>query len=183
MCIGIKWNIKIKSKIILIPYRPPACFNDEVMLGYLLQPQGFHHGSLVSQLQSSRFWKLEKKINKKCPAIIAAKWTRIVTLWANTTQIWTLGIKNDTKSGLLSTIWGWTRIWTLCCRGEYSVRVPAGPCRLSFFKICPFSAEFYITYMYSIYIYLAKIILLRVNLLFMAEFFNSHQKLCQGTND
>ena len=68
-------------------------------------------------------------------------------------------------------------------RGEYSVRVTAGPCRLSFFKIWPFSAEFHITYMYSIYRYLAKIMLLRENLLFMAEFFNSHQKLCQGTND
>ena len=67
-------------------------------------------------------------------------------------------------------------------RGEYSVRVPSGPSRLSFFKIWPFSAEFHITYMYDIFIYLAKIMLLRENL-FMAEFFNSHQKLCQGTND
>ena len=67
-------------------------------------------------------------------------------------------------------------------RGEYSVRVPGGPSRLSFFKIWPFSAEFHITYMYDIFIYLAKIMLLRENL-FMAEFFNSHQKLCQGTND
>ena len=68
------------------------------------------------------------------------------------------------------------------CRGEYSVWVPGGPSRLSFFKIWPFSAEFHITYMYDIFIYLAKIMLLRENL-FMAEFFNSHQKLCQGTND
>ena len=68
-------------------------------------------------------------------------------------------------------------------RGEYSARVPGGPCRLSFFKIWPFSAEFHITYMYSIYMYLAKIMLLRENLLFMAEFFNFHQKLFQGTND
>ena len=45
-------------------------------------------------------------------------------------------------------------------RGEYSVLVPAGPYRLSFFKM-----------------------LLRENLPFMAEFFNSQQKLCQGTND
>ena len=72
--------------------------------------------------------------------------------------------------------------YLIFCRGEYSVRVPAGPCRLSFFKIWPFSAEFHITYMYDIYIYLAKIMLLRENL-FLAEFFNSHQKLCQGTND
>ena len=36
---------------------------------------------------------------------------------------------------------------------------------------------------FEIYIYLAKIILLRQNLLFMAEFFNFHQKLFQGTND
>ena len=67
---------------------------------------------------------------------------------------------------------------TIFGRGEYSVRVPAGPCRLSFFKIWLFLAEFHITYMY-----LAKIMLLRENLLFMAEFFNSQQKLCQGTND
>ena len=75
--------------------------------------------------------------------------------------------------------------WTsdlVSSRGEYSVRVPSGPSRLSFFKIWPFSAEFHITYMYDIFIYLAKIMLLRENL-FMAEFFNSHQKLCQGTND
>ena len=57
------------------------------------------------------------------------------------------------------------------------------PCRLSFFKIWPFSAEFHITHMYSIYKYLAKMMLLRENLPFMAEFFNPHQKLCQGTND
>ena len=40
-----------------------------------------------------------------------------------------------------------------------------------------------ITYIYFIYIYLSKIMLLRENLPFMAEFFNPHQKLCQGTND
>jgi hypothetical protein len=73
----------------------------------------------------------------------------------------------------------WLQILSLLClqsRGEYSVRVPAGPCQLSFFKIWPFSAEFHITYMYSIYIYLAKIMLLRENLLFMDEFFNSHHR-------
>ena len=32
-------------------------------------------------------------------------------------------------------------------RDEYSVRVPAASCRLSFFKIWPFSAEFHITHM------------------------------------
>ena len=33
--------------------------------------------------------------------------------------------------------------------------------QLSFFKIWPFSAEFHMTHMYSIYKYLAKILLLR----------------------
>ena len=55
-------------------------------------------------------------------------------------------------------------------RDQYSVQVPAAPCRLSFFKIWPFSAKFHITHMYSIYKYLAKMMLLRENLPFMAEF-------------
>ena len=68
-------------------------------------------------------------------------------------------------------------------RDEYSVRVQAAPCRLSFFKIWSYSAEFHITHMYSIYKYLAKMMLLSENLPLMAEFFNPHQKLCQGTNN
>ena len=55
-------------------------------------------------------------------------------------------------------------------RDQYSVQVPAAPCWLSFFKIWPFSAKFHITHMYSIYKYLAKMMLLRENLPFMAEF-------------
>ena len=35
-------------------------------------------------------------------------------------------------------------------RGEYSVRVPAPWCRLSFFKIWPFPAKFHITHTYSV---------------------------------
>ena len=84
-------------------------------------------------------------------------------------------IFENTLSELICTrLYGWIRRQD---SGEYSVRVPAGPCRLIFFKICPFSAEFHITGIYSIYKYLAKIMLLKENLPFMAEFFYSHQKL------
>ena len=55
--------------------------------------------------------------------------------------------------------------------------------RLSFFKIWSFSAEFHKTQMYSSQKCLAKMMSLLENLPFMAEFFNPHQKLCQGTND
>ena len=98
---------------------------------------------------------------------------------------WCVLIEISMEIGMLNFLSGIIGLCTegrISLRGEYSVWVPSGPSRLSFFKIWPFSAEFHITYMYDIFIYLAKIMLLRENL-FMAEFFNSHQKLCQGTND
>ena len=93
-----------------------ARFRDEVMLGHLLQPQGFSHWSLVSHLRNHHQIP-EEFFFFKCPAIIVAKWTRVDPNCYpvgppdpnldpdDQTQPW--------KSGLLGILLGWTQIWTL----------------------------------------------------------------------